>query len=893
MLDGEGKAKSLSEIVGDLAGSMDGMTESQKVATLAKLVGTEAVSGFLALTKAGPTEIDKMSESLRNSGGASKEAAAKMKDGIGGALENLSGAFETMAISIGDQLVPYVQIAAEWLAKLAEKFTGLSEPVKKFLVVGTAIAGIFAAIGAVIGIVLMVVGGAISGLSAIAGVMGIAGGAAGLLSSAFAVLTGPIGLAIAAIVGIVAALVIAYKKIDWFRDLVDKTWATIKEATAKAFEAIKKTVSTIIADVVKFGSEQLAKFKAFWDENGKAIMIIVKGAFDNVLTVIQTVMGIIKGVFQIVWPLIVAVLKYAWETIKLVVSTAINIVLGIIQAILKVLQGDWKGAWEAIWGTVKKIWADIGKFLEGLDLKGTGKQIIQGLINGLTSMGSALINGVKKIGDSIKNTFTKLFDINSPSRWAHDVVGRNIGIGIANGVDSTKALNQAVMNELGAVIAGVAKSNASEVAVINKTASAEQSAIARKATADIAEIYARAHDAKRKLTSAEVRKIAKIEDDADAKIAANKRKHKAEIAKIDQQSASERMSAIQKFLDNKNKLEELSLIDEVNIWRKAAASFKDGTQEKIDAQANYRDALAKVNAEITSINETYAGKMSAINDKLRSDELALTKTYTDSLNSRMSSLMSFAGIFDAFDVKVEQSGTELLSNLNSQVDGFKLWQSEIEKISGKAIDAGLLEELRQMGPKALPQLLALNSLTDAQLTEYSSLYKEKSLLARQQAEAELVGMKADTAKRITELRATANAELSLLQTEWTTKIKGVTKATNDEFKNLTQIGKNAGQNLLSGLASMESALVAQATAIARAVNSALQTTLGGSVTVAPYKTPSTSTGVKATSLSTGTSSAKAGGITQNVTINSTTPLSPAEIARKNKQAAQQLAMEWR
>ena len=34
------------------------------------------------------------------------------------------------------------------------------------------------------------------------------------------------------------------------------------------------------------------------------------------------------------------------------------------------------------------------------------------------------------------------------------------------------------------------------------------------------------------------------------------------------------------------------------------------------------------------------------------------------------------------------------------------------------------------------------------------------------------------------------------------------------------------------------------------------------------------------------------GITQNIIINSPTPLSPSEIARKNLQVSRQLAMEW-
>ena len=92
-----------------------------------------------------------------------------MKAGIGGALENLSGAFESLTITIGDQLVPLVTTVAKFLAKLAEKFTGLSDGVKKFLVIGTLIVGIFTAIAAGIGVLLMVVGGAITGLTEIVG----------------------------------------------------------------------------------------------------------------------------------------------------------------------------------------------------------------------------------------------------------------------------------------------------------------------------------------------------------------------------------------------------------------------------------------------------------------------------------------------------------------------------------------------------------------------------------------------------------------------------------------------------------------------------------------------------------------------------------------------------
>ena len=915
MQDSEGKTKSLSEIVGDLSASLEGMTEADKVATLAKLVGTEAVSGFLSLIKAGPPQIDAMSESLRNSAGASAEAAAKMKAGIGGALENLSGAFESLTIMIGDQLVPYVEKVAEWLTQLADKFMSLSDGTKQFLVVGTAIVGIFSAIGAAIGIAMVIFGQITGALTTLAGAMGIAGGAGGLLSAVFAALTGPIGIAIASITALVAAIVIAYKKIDWFRDMVNAAWAKIKELTVIAFNAIKKAISDAIAAVLAFAKPQLDKFKAFWEENGKAITGLVKTAFSAVQVVIQSVMGIIKGVFQTVWPIIANTVKVTWDVIKLAVTTAINIVLGVIQTVLKVLQGDWKGAWETIKKTVSSIWNDIVKFLKGIDLAEIGKDIIRGLVKGLSSMADTVVKAVKDLVDLIPEWMKKILGIHSPSRVTTELA-EHTGQGVANGMINKKGEVKAAITSLMNIIKDVTKQNAKEVAQITsdaekerteiqKDAAAKRAEVARNSAESIAVIQASANKKTGKLTSAQALRIQNIRKDAAAKVVKIEADKNAQLTKIndkvsadmvkkEQEVASERLAAIKAFVDDKKSLDQLSLVAEAEVWRQSVAQFKVGTTERVKAQQEYQKSLKAVNDEIVRINDEYAGRMTEINERLRKQEEDLTKEYTDSLDKRMSSLMSFAGLFDEFDVKVEKSGAELLANLNAQVDGFKTWQSEIEKLSGKAIDEGLLAELRAMGPKALPELLALNSLTDTQLTQYSALYAEKSKLARTQAEAELVGMKEDTAKRITELRATANTELATLQTEWTAKIKGVTQATNDEFKSLTQIGINAGQNLLDGLASMESALVAQATAIAQAVNAALQSSLGGSVKVDPYKAPTTSTGTtKAVSSTSTTTPSKSSGVTQNITINSTTPLSPAEIARKNKQAAQQLAMEWR
>lgn len=120
MQDAKGETKSLSEIVKDLEESTKGLTEAEKVATVGKIVGTEAVSGFLSLMKAGPAEIDKMTDAFEKSDGASSKAAKAMMDNYAGAKEQMMGAFESAKIAFGTPILPV----------LKEAFSGVSEYVE-------------------------------------------------------------------------------------------------------------------------------------------------------------------------------------------------------------------------------------------------------------------------------------------------------------------------------------------------------------------------------------------------------------------------------------------------------------------------------------------------------------------------------------------------------------------------------------------------------------------------------------------------------------------------------------------------------------------------------------------------------------------------------------------
>lgn len=71
-------------------------------------------------------------------------------------------------------------------------------------------------------------------------------------------------------------------------------------------------------------------------------------------------------------------------------------------------------------------------------MKDIGKNVIQGLIDGMKSMNSPLESVSKGLAESIKKAITTSLIIKSPSRWMKAMVGENIVQGVIDGIDGMK-----------------------------------------------------------------------------------------------------------------------------------------------------------------------------------------------------------------------------------------------------------------------------------------------------------------------------------------------------------------------------------------------------------------------------------------------------------------------
>lgn len=450
--DAAGNMLPFDQIVQQLAESTSGMGNAAKLAALSQIFGAEAASGMLTIIDAGPDKLRKFTEELQNSEGASQKTATAMKDNLKGAVQELQGSFETLMISMGTALTPAIRAVTEALTSLVNWFNGLPAPLQTALTVMIALTAALLLITGPILILVAMLPSIVAGFGAIAG-------AVGLTASSLLIVIGVVVAVVAALALIGYGLTIAYQKVEWFRNMVDAAWAWIKTAWSTALTFISGIAKTVMSEVSAFFGEQLARIQAFWNENGSMIMTFVKSFMNTVKTDIQAGMQFIQGIFQAVWPIISGAVKIAWELIKTVIGTGIDIILGLVSAGMKLMEGDWKGAWQSIEQIGKDIWNNIESFFSNIDLYQIGKDIIQGLVDGIGSMGSAIQAKVESMASLIPQWAKDMLGIKSPSRVMMEL-GSFTSEGMAIGImDGMKSVTNAAKSLAGAAVPEVSAPN--------------------------------------------------------------------------------------------------------------------------------------------------------------------------------------------------------------------------------------------------------------------------------------------------------------------------------------------------------------------------------------------------------------------------------------------------
>lgn len=97
--------------------------------------------------------------------------------------------------------------------------------------------------------------------------------------------------------------------------------------------------------------------------------------------------------------------------------------------------------------SIVNIWNGARNFLSSINLFQIGKDIMQGLLNGIANMATAVWNKAKEIANGVGDTIKKALRISSPSKITTQL-GKWTGIGMVDGLDDTKDMISRKANEL-------------------------------------------------------------------------------------------------------------------------------------------------------------------------------------------------------------------------------------------------------------------------------------------------------------------------------------------------------------------------------------------------------------------------------------------------------------
>lgn len=188
--DAQGKMLPLKDIIGNLETATAGLTDEQKQNAIVTIFGQEAMSGMLALTAAGPAQLEELTNSLENCDGSASKMAKTMQNNLKGKVTELKSALEGAGIAIGEKLIPALTNGVKKITEVVSAFNNLDEGTQKSIVK-------FGLVAAAIGPVVLITGKLVTGigkvitvlhgLSTVIGGVGIAGMTTGLLAAGAAV----------------------------------------------------------------------------------------------------------------------------------------------------------------------------------------------------------------------------------------------------------------------------------------------------------------------------------------------------------------------------------------------------------------------------------------------------------------------------------------------------------------------------------------------------------------------------------------------------------------------------------------------------------------------------------------------------------------------------------
>lgn len=411
------------------------------------------------------------------------------------------------------------------------------------------------------------------------------------------------------------------------------------------------------------------------------------------------------------------------------------------------------------------------------ELKNIGKYIIDGIVGGIKNSLSKIANIAGKIKDTLLSKLKGLFKIASPSKLMKEEVGAYIGEGIAVGIEES---GQMAVDAAETVANGIIDAFAGTETAVE---------------------YAR-------------RTAQKVGDVLESELTKQNAALQEMQKQADAQQAAEELADHKKQLAEKNaELNKAKKKDRQKILKEIA---------EIEENWNRKQAKAEKAAEQQALQE----RISLLKQFQQKYEAAL-----DTIERKQDSLQSkLADYGELFERVKTEDGKELfqLGNLKDDFKQLEKYGDALEQLKEKGISDSLMGEIAGMGVQdAIDYMNKLLSMSDTKLDEYVSLFEQKQQMAQGVAEkfykgefdaleksytgeipAFLAGVKAeisDVGAEVSESMQAASAEgvsegIAEQQPLVAEQAKQLTETAKEEITGYQADFKAIGESLMEGVA---------------------------------------------------------------------------------------------
>lgn len=450
LTDSQGKMLPFRDVIKQLREKFKGLSEEQKAQAAASIAGERGMSGLLAIVNSGDKDFDALTASIDHCNGAAQHMADVRMDNLSGQWKLLKSQLQELAISISDQLMPYIRKGVAWVQKLVAKFNSLSPSTKKLI---SIIAAVVAAAGPIIfigGAIMSVVGKLVGGIGnlisfvgRIGPVIGTAIGKVSALGPAISAIGAPV-LAIAAVIGVlVGAIVTVWHRSEAFRNAVGQGVEQIKTAFGNLVAALGplfESIKGLFTGFINF-------VKPIWDGFCDLLAPVFTGAFEIISGTISGILDIITGIVKTFTALfsgdwngfcegIKGITKAFGDMLHNIFDGIMDAIKGVVDRVLKAISDFFKQHWDAIKTKTDEIWTAI-------------KQKISDVWQGIKTTVSEAINKVKStVSDAWNAVKSKTSETWNGIKSKISGIWQGIKSGVGGAVSSVKNKVETTFNNL-------------------------------------------------------------------------------------------------------------------------------------------------------------------------------------------------------------------------------------------------------------------------------------------------------------------------------------------------------------------------------------------------------------------------------------------------------------